>query len=301
MPTLGEIQQEVRQSELNPADYVRRKYLRELHEHTKRPVILYASAFTARHLPPRIPLHINQDDLQGFMSALRGIQGNCLDLIIHSPGGEAEATEQIVNYLRSKFDDIRVIVPQSAMSAATMLACAADRIVMGKHSALGPIDPQIGTAVGNIPAQSILDEFQLAQTSIAQGADPAIWAGRVMQYPHGFLIHCQNAIKLSEKLVGDWLEAHMFKGDPAGASKAQHIATWLSNHTNFYTHGRPIGAQKAIDEGLVIDRLEDDQSFQEAVLSVFHATTVTFQSTDSCKIIENHEGVGGHLYAGLTP
>ena len=75
--------------------------------------------------------------------SLHGLTGKELDLILHSPGGSLEAAEQIVTYLRSKYDNIRAIVPQNAMSAATMIACACDEIMMGKHSALGPIDPQI--------------------------------------------------------------------------------------------------------------------------------------------------------------
>ena len=77
------------------------------------------------------------------MTAMHGQSKDQLDLIIHSPGGHVEAVEQIINYLRSKYSHIRAIVPQSAMSAATMLACACDEIVMGKHSAIGPIDPQM--------------------------------------------------------------------------------------------------------------------------------------------------------------
>ena len=77
------------------------------------------------------------------MSALHELKGEELDLILHSPGGSLEVSEQVVTYLRSKYRHIRAVVPQNAMSAATMIACACDGIVMGKHSALGPIDPQI--------------------------------------------------------------------------------------------------------------------------------------------------------------
>jgi len=104
------------------------------------------------------------------MSALHGLKNDKLDPILHSPGGSLEATEQIVNYLREKYAHIRVIIPQNAMSAATMIACAADVIVMGKHSAIGPIGPQITipTETGHFtaPAQSILDEFELAKKEI---------------------------------------------------------------------------------------------------------------------------------------
>ena len=73
------------------------------------------------------------------MEVTAGIASENLDLILHSPGGFPEAAEGIVTYLRSRFQNIRVIVPQLAMSAATMIACAADEVVMGKHSFLGPV------------------------------------------------------------------------------------------------------------------------------------------------------------------
>jgi ClpP class serine protease len=58
------------------------------------------------------------------MAALHGAKNSNLDIIIHSPGGSLEAAEQIVNYLRAKQGHIRAIIPQNAMSAATMIACA---------------------------------------------------------------------------------------------------------------------------------------------------------------------------------
>ena len=87
---------------------------------------------------------------------------------LHSPGGQAEATASIVRYLRSRFADIRVFVPLAAMSAATMWALAGNRIVMGKHSQLGPIDPQLLTPQGAIPARAILDQFEQARAAVAE-------------------------------------------------------------------------------------------------------------------------------------
>lgn len=119
-------------------DLVRRKYLIELHEHTKRATILYATKWTqpAANVNPAMVV-INDEDVQALMTVVNGIPDTKLDLIIHSPGGSIEAAEALVTYLRSKFEHIRVIVPQQAMSAATMIACAADEIVLGKHSFLG--------------------------------------------------------------------------------------------------------------------------------------------------------------------
>lgn len=95
------------------------------------------------------------------MNTVRGLDcSKGLDLILHTPGGSPMAAEAIVKYLRSKFGkDIRVIVPQLAMSAGTMIACSAKEIVMGKQSSLGPIDPQLN----GIPAYSIQNEFEDAK------------------------------------------------------------------------------------------------------------------------------------------
>ena len=82
-----------------------------------------------------------------------------LDLILHTPGGDIAATEALVGYLRSMFNtDIRAIIPQIAMSAGTMIALSCKEIVMGKHSSLGPIDPQLG----GLPAHGIIEEFTKA-------------------------------------------------------------------------------------------------------------------------------------------
>lgn len=69
--------------------------------------------------------------MQGMMEVCRGLTGPGLDLIVHSPGGSAEATASMVRYLRQKFTHIRVFVPLAAMSAATMWALSGDEIWMG--------------------------------------------------------------------------------------------------------------------------------------------------------------------------
>ena len=64
----------------------------------------------------------------------------------------------------------------------------------------------------------------------------------------------------------------------------------VADHQEFKSHGRHINRDKAKEMGLVIEDLEDDQEFQDLVLSVFHATTHTFNGTNAVKIIENHMG-----------
>ncbi len=145
MPIWSEIGAEI-QAEGIPAgfDRVRRRYLAKLAAYTGRETVLYAAKFTQ---PTPSDYHpdlysISDGDMQGLMETLHGLKCTELDLILHSPGGALDAAESLVAYLRTKVRDLRVIVPHLAMSAATMLACAANRILMGKHSFLGPIDPQ---------------------------------------------------------------------------------------------------------------------------------------------------------------
>jgi hypothetical protein len=273
-------------------DLVRRKYLAALHQHTSRSVILYATRWTQGNVIDPQSISITAEDVHGLMEVVHGLPGGALDLVLHSPGGSPEATDAIVKYLRSKFNDIRVIVPHAAMSAATMLACAADRIVMGRHSFLGPIDPQLIIHHGelglmSVPAYAILEQFELAQKQCQQPGKLASWVPILRQYGPALLIQCQLAIQLAESLVKDWLTTYMLKATPAAAAKA---ANTLSGHGNFKSHGRFIGRDEARSFGLVIDDLESDQSLQDAVLSVFHATTHTFSAAPATKIIENHLG-----------
>jgi len=299
MPTWGELLIELNQlissGDPTPHDTLRRKYLIELYQKTKRNVILYASAWTqtGKHVDPGL-LSINEEDLQGLMEVVHGLRGKKLDLIIHSPGGSPTATEALVTYLRTKFNDIRVIIPHAAMSAATMLACSANSIVMGKHSFIGPIDPQmiLQTKLGvrAVPAQDILDQFDKAQKECESQEKLASWFPILEQYGPDLITQCENAIKLSEDLVSEWLSKYMLKNKPDSKKLACKIAKYLSDHRVFKTHSRHISRKTAIRKGLVIEKLETDQDFQDLVLSVYHATTLTLSSTGAVKLFENQHG-----------
>lgn len=299
MPSRIEIFQEITQQKGGAQDKIRRKYLKELADYTERDTILVSSAFTSKKFSmlPSFVVSLTNQDIQGFMSALHGLRGDKLDLILHSPSGILEAAEQIVNYLRQKYDDIRAIVPQNAMSVATMIACACDKIIMGKHSALGPIDPQITipTETGHYtaPAQSILDEFEQAKQEIRSNPDTApIWIRRIDKYPIGFLQICDNTIKLSKQIVREWLKTYMPKNIANKEQIATNISEWLGD-TNFHkSHGRPIGIKELISHGIIVESLEDEADLQDKVLSVFHATMATHELTDCTKFMENQNGKG---------
>jgi len=297
MPTLSEIQNAVLAQKNGAQDATRRRYLKALGRYTGRDTIIYATAFTVPKLGvPQGVFAVDVGDMPGFMSAMHGLRGDNLDLILHSPGGSLEAADQIVQYLRAKYKHIRAIVPQNAMSAATMIACACDEIVMGKHSALGPIDPQMSMQGRYVPAQAILDEFERAKNEVA--ADPRtapLWLTKIQAYPPGFLQQCSTTISLSRDKAGEWLDAYMFRDSTATPKPGVEIANWLGEANAHKTHGRPISIETARSKGLKVTALEDDQRLQEKVLSVFHSIMVTFQVTNCAKMIENNDGKGWYM------
>jgi hypothetical protein len=227
-------------------------------------------------------------DMNGFMTALNGMNTDIgLDLILHTPGGDVAATEAIISYLQSKFDDIRVIVPQLAMSGGTMIACSAHEIVMGKHSSLGPVDPQIN----GVPAHGIVEEFQKAHEEIkADSSKLAVWQFVLQKYPPNLVGECQKAIDWSEKIIEKNLREGMLAGEPDVDAVVMKIKEELCDHSVSLSHGRHLSAVKCREIGLKIVDLEEDQKMQDAVLTVHHATLQTIFNTPAFKIIQNHEG-----------
>ncbi len=96
---------------------------------------------------------ITIEDSERVLRAIRMTPDDMpIDFIIHTPGGLALAATQIANALVKHKAPVRVIVPHYAMSGGTLIALAADEIIMDENAVLGPVDPQIG----NMPAASIL-------------------------------------------------------------------------------------------------------------------------------------------------
>lgn len=158
MPSWGTVLDNLKNTP-NPMDAMRRKYLSTMHKYTDRNIIAYYSAFMQK---PRIDgTGIDDNDKNAFMQAVCGLdRSKGLDLILHTPGGQIAAAESLVSYLKALFGkDVRVFVPQIAMSAGTMIALSSKEIVMGKQSNLGPIDPQFGGK--SIVKCSILEDTNL--------------------------------------------------------------------------------------------------------------------------------------------
>ena len=292
MPSWNEVLSQLKDkdneiSKQNALDIIRRDYLLKLHEKTGRNLICYYSGFL--QYPNDYSISINDDDKNGFMATTHGLDRSLgLDLMLHTPGGGVDATESIVHYLKVMFDsDIRVIIPQIAMSAGTMIACSSKSIVMGKQSNLGPIDPQFG----GIPAHGVIEEFEKACLEIKK--DPSlipIYQTIIGKYHPTFLGDCEKAIHQSTEIVTNWLKETMFKNEANADSKVSEIVSYLNNHADTKSHGRHIHFDVAKEIGLKIEDLEEDDEMQDLVLTVHHAYMHSFSNSLSVKIIENHKG-----------
>lgn len=266
-------------------DYVRKKYLSDLSRYTKRNTIIYYSSWLTNDVRGT---DINDNDINGFMNAMKGLDcSKGLDLILHTPGGYPTAAEAIVKYLRNKFGkDIRVIIPQLAMSAGTMIACAGREIIMGKQSSLGPIDPQFN----GIPAFNIVAEFNEAKKDLSSSdGSYDYWKILLSKYPAAFVKQANDAIELSDVLLRDWLRTGMLS-EENDECKVDKICEYLNEHEKSKVHSRHFDIKYCISIGLNVAALEDDQKLQDLVLSVHHSCMHSFSNSNAVKIIENRNG-----------
>lgn len=268
-------------------DQLRAKYLKMLSDKTGRNVIAYYSGWLKQGRNQNID--INDSDITGFMNAIHGLDcSKGVDIILHTPGGNPTATEGIVKYLHNKFGkDIRVIVPQMAMSAGTMLACASKEILMGSHSCLGPIDPQYG----GIPAYNIIKEFKEAKNDLENNpSSKEYWKIQFEKYPAAFFYSVCDAIKLSEILVVEWLREYMFYDEDKKIANKKVSKIVNKLNSNNKSHSRHFTYDSCVDIGLNVSKIEDDQELQNLILSVHHAYIITLDASTATKIIENQNG-----------
>ena len=263
------------------------KYIEELSHKTDRNVIVYYSGFLDNSSPG---CEINDMDMNGFMSVIHSLdKSKGLDLVLHTPGGSVTATEALIKYLHEIFDnDVRAIVPHMAMSGGTMIACSCKTIIMGKHSSLGPVDPQINGA----PAQGIIDSFNRAISEIDEKNPSTIiaWQSLISKYSPVLIQECYQAIELSKEILEYSLTEYMFFDDEKVDIKIKKIMDILTSHEATKDHGRHIGLSRCVEMGLNIERLEDDDDLQDKVLSLHHAVMNILNNKQFIKLIMNQKG-----------
>lgn len=257
----------------------------ELSRKTGRNTILYFSAFMHKS---HIDANINDKDINAFMENIHNLdQSKGLDLILHTPGGDLTATEQLIFYLHSVFHvDIRAIIPQMSMSAGSMIAVSCKSIIMGKQSCLGPFDPQLN----GVPCQSVIKEFNQAVRNVEQHpASIGLWQTIISKLNPTFITLCEQADLLSEEMTDKILADNNYNEDVKS-----RIKTIFGKNSDSKTHSRHINREKCKSAGLDIIDLEDDQEMQDLVLGIHHCCMILGEQSNILKIVENNIG-GGYI------
>lgn len=270
-----------------PAPNVAVNFMKMLSEYTGRNVIAYYSSFPGNDYG--YSSMVNEWDISGFMKAMNTLDtSKGLDLILQTPGGVPTAAEGIVEYLQAEFQgDIRVIVPCCAFSAGTLISCAAKTIILGKHSFLGPVDPQFGQNA----CLNIIKEYDDARADILANPDSlGYWKIRLADYSSGIYMISKDAVALGDELLNKWLRRYMF-ADESGKeldNKVRRIYRKLNSNNN--AHGRHFGYEFCKNLGLKVEELEADPDLQDLVLGVHHAMEFAVSENGLAKFIINQKG-----------
>lgn len=173
--------------------------------------------------------YINIDDAEAILRAIRLTPDEKpIDLIVHTPGGLVLAASQIAHAIQKHKGKVTVFVPHYAMSGGTLIALAADEIVMDPNAVLGPVDPQIG----QYPAASIIRAVEAKTPEKAE--DQTLILADISR----------KAISQVSSLVSELLEKCM---PQKGAKQLAELLT-----TGQFTHDYPITVERATLVGLCI-------------------------------------------------
>ena len=204
-------------------------------------------------------------------------------VILDTAGGVVEVVERMAVALRHAYRDVTVIVPDRAMSAGTIFALSADRIMMDYLSCLGPVDPQIQRGEEFVPALSYLNQFERLNDKANSGSLTTAELVLLNKLDLGELYQFEQARELSVELLINWLSKYKFKDwsrtetrgkavtDEMKEERAKDIADLLNDTERWHSHGRAIDRQTLREEvNLKIEDLESDEKLYRYVRTYFN-------------------------------
>jgi ClpP class serine protease len=198
-------------------------------ERKSRVILLVHRQETMRFLGFPVARYIDINDSEEVLRAIQMTDADVpLDLVLHTPGGLVLAALQIAKAVREHKARVTVFVPHYAMSGGTLIALAADEIVMCEHSVLGPIDPQLGES----PAASLIKVVE--QKPMAKIDDKTLIMADVGR----------KAITQVKQAASELLTRHL------PAEQATALAEKLS--AGIWTHDYPIWASTGKSLGLPV-------------------------------------------------
>ncbi|MGD0773993.1 MAG: Clp protease ClpP [Candidatus Solibacter sp.] len=240
---------------------------------------------------------------------LSNLKGKHLDLVLETPGGFADVTEDIVRLIRQKYDSFAVIIAGWAKSAGTILAMAADEILMGPNSALGPIDAQLIWNNKQFSADALLEGVKKIKQEVQDtGVLNKAYIPILQNISPGELQDAQNALDFATDLVTDWLARYKFKdwnqhadGLPVTpeerTQRAKGIADQLCDHKRWKVHGRSLKIQDLEAMRLKITDYTQEPELEDAVSRYYALMQITFATN----IYKLYETPSSQILKTLTP
>ena len=212
-----------------------------------------------------------EDRLRAALDALLD-KKDSVAVILDTLGGVVEVVERMAIALRHTYGDVTVIVPGRAMSAGTIFALSADRIMMDYLSCLGPVDPQVERDGKLVPALSYLNQFERFNQKAKEGLLTTAEYALLDKLDLGELYQFEQARELSIELLVKWLSKYKFKDwsktetrhetvtEKMKEQRAKEIADLLNDPERWHSHGRAIDRKTLRDEvNLKIEDLENSQ------------------------------------------
>ncbi len=225
---------------LNADRYARQQQIRDYEDSTGRRLMVFMGGIFSHVIAP-------------FADAVHDLGHNePLDLIVASLGGDGETAFRLATMCREGRDDFRVVVPDRAMSAATLLAMSAESILMSDSSALGPIDPQLQLPSREefVPAKDIIEIVENLQSEAKKKPEAVMWFANMLGDIDAIIYQRAKAsLDRAKELAPDMLSMRRgsLRKRKSDIVKALHGAP---------VHAAVIGHQKAHKIGLPVEYVE---------------------------------------------
>lgn len=247
----------------------RRARYKAIEEYRKRPLIIYATSTRQN-----VPAQMAGDAVRVFIDQIDALpEATAVDVLVHSTGGDALAAWKLMSVLRERFQQVSVLVPFMAFSAATLFALGADEIVMHPHASLGPIDPQITIPLPDGTRRQFSYEdvgaflrFLSTEASITDEANISSVIDKLFSVVDPVHIGAaKRASELSSSVGERLLKMHMRGGGKK--ARAKQIAENLNK--SFFAHGDAVSRTRARELNLKI--ADDDRALEALIWKAFLA------------------------------
>lgn len=272
-----------------------KKYNKIRSELTERKI--FSLVYVAALNKPIPTIGMDQDDYYIIHDLLRGVTADSLDFYLETPGGSAEAAEEIVRSIRKQFSHVAFLVSGEAKSAGTIMVLSADEIMMTATGSLGPIDAQVRIGRSRVSAYDYVEWINNKRKEAAKkGSLNPFDAIMIAQISPGELSGVNHSLEYAKDLVREWLVKYKFQKwtetetrklpvtELMKQKRATEIARDLAKHSRWRSHGRSLKADDLRQIGLRITSVEANASLAEVVYRIQTVCRIILESSTAYKL-----------------